>query len=64
VSPIIYVSIITVLSLFATVFHIGVYFGRAKDEEKPFLNWFAVLPYGFSGVWGVIVILQNGMVAV
>jgi len=62
VNPIIYVFVVTVLSLFATVFHIGVYFGRTKDEEKPPLDWIAVMPYAFSGLWGLIIILKNGVV--
>ena len=61
-NPIIYVIVITILSLFAMVFYIGVHFGRTKDEEKPALDWVAMLPYAISGIWGLIVIIKNGVV--
>ena len=61
-TPIAYTIVITVLCLFALVFHLGIYYQKTRDqEEKQAVDILAILPYGFAGCWGLSIIITRAV---
>lgn len=60
----IFTIVLTILSLFASAFRIGVYYNQSKTsttEDSTALDILPIVPYGIAGSWGLVVIISNGV---
>lgn len=62
-NPIIFLITVTMLCVATFLIQIGVYLHKLRTtKEKSVFDVLPMVPYGFIGLWGLIVIIKNGVI--
>jgi hypothetical protein len=63
VNSYIFTVAVTILCGSAFLIQVGIYYNKLMTtEEKDTFDILPMIPYGIIGVWGLLVILKNGVV--